>query len=81
MSETGGIFYNDFEEIGGTFAQDEAIMDVGSEVNFQSDVEPDVNEDDEVDDDDDDIYSDLSTQELVQRSMAAMKAIVDQKMQ
>ena len=33
------------------------------------------------DDDDDDIYSDLSTQELVQRSMAAMKAIVDQKMQ
>ena len=82
MSATEGIFYNDFEEIGSTFAQDEQYPEEGSDLNAQSVVGPsDEDDDEEDDDDDDDIYSDLSTQELVQRSMAAMKAIVDQKMQ
>ena len=81
MSATEGIFYNDFEEIGSTFGQDEQYPEEGSDLNAQSVVGPSDEDEDEEDDDNDDIYSDLSTQELVQRSMAAMKTIVDQKMQ
>ena len=72
-----GIFYNDFEDFGGAFVKDEKSTDTEATINSETDAE----DDDEEDEDDDDIYSDLSTQELVQRSMAAMKAIVDQKLQ
>ena len=73
-----GIFYNDFEDFGGDFVQDEKSTDTEATISSETDEEEEEEDDDE---DDDDIYSDLSTQELVQRSMAAMKAIVDQKLQ
>jgi len=76
QSSSEGIFYNDFEDFGDSFGQEEQPISTKKEKIESSD---DDNEDDDEDDDDDDIYSDLSTQELVQRSMAAMKAIVDQK--
>ena len=79
-----GIFYNDFEDFGGAFVQDEEqSADTEATKNSEIDAKDGEHEgdEDEDDEDDDDIYADLSTQELVQRSMAAMKAIVDQKMQ
>ena len=76
-----GIFYNDFEDFGGDFVQDEKSTDTEATISSETDEEEEDDDDDDDDEDDDDIYSDLSTQELVQRSMAAMKAIVDQKLQ
>ena len=74
-----GIFYNDFDDFGGNFVENEQSTD--TEATLASETDANGDEDDDEEEDDDDIYADLSTQELVQRSMAAMKAIVDQKLQ